>query len=222
MKKTISTIGFIFLCLSIASQNKLSVIPSIHFNTMFASTEYPMGIGVMVDIDYNPTYPAKTANTILFSIALRPKYTYFKFNDNSNIEYDINGNINPYNPNPKLLYNFNLPQIGIVPKLYLPIDGNVYLFLENDISVGYLNGNIKYIESSREKKNVEKLILTYTPSVGITFDANSVNVLLSIGWNFIDFKNIIKENKPSNYNYPISAQTPGVVMRLGITIPIKR
>lgn len=94
------------------SSQKISINPGLYFNSMFGSSEYPMGIGGNIDLEYK-------SNKIRFiSLALRAKIAHYSYNDNANISYDDNGNINSYNPNPQLKYNILIPQISIVPKLY--------------------------------------------------------------------------------------------------------
>jgi len=199
MKISLTIILLTVFYLNTYSQG-ISIMPGLYINTMFGSSQYPMGIGGALDVDYKP-------NKINFiSIAVRGKIAYYSYNDNSNINYDDNGNINSYNANPKLKYNITIPQISIVPKFYYSIDDDIQLYIENDFSYGFISGNIDYIfskEYSKKVNNISKNIFIYTPSIGAKIRFNNVGLLFYLGWSFLDFNSIIKDNKPKDYNYEI-------------------
>ena len=197
------------------SQEKLSIEPGIHVNTMLFLSDYPTGLGVKLDLNYKPI-----KNSFVI-VAMRTKFTYYNFNNNSSITKNSEGIINSYNKNPNLTYTMILPQIGLVPKLFYKVDDDIAFFIENDFSVAYAKGNIKYIDKSNvTKKNVGKLKFIYSPSIGVAFKINSTKVFASVGYTFLNFRSIIEENKPINYNDYIPTQDTGILFNISCNIPI--
>lgn len=197
------------------AQRQISLAPSFYTNTMFASSEYPIGVGGMLDIDYQPKKIA------FFSIALRGKYAYYTFDDNSKITYDDNGSLNTYNHHPKLMYDISCPQLAIVPKLYYDVYDNFSLYFESDFSFGMMSVKSKYLmENQFQRVSFNKNVFSITPSIGGFIDLGSVDLLLSVGWNFINFNKMLEDHKPTAFKYEIDNQRPSFTFALGLNIPL--
>jgi hypothetical protein len=87
---------------------------------------------------------------------LRTRYGFYTFDDGTKWREDADGVLQPPKNSGKARLEYTLfsPQVGLVPKLYVGLDENLFLFLENEFSIGLMSGNFKYWGKPNMKKQI--------------------------------------------------------------------
>ncbi|MDR3058996.1 MAG: hypothetical protein LBU84_12750 [Prevotella sp.] len=200
---------------TVQSQSRFSLTPGIYYNgTGFNDDVY--GFGLIMGLEY------MQHKSHFFSIELRTRYGYYKFDDGTSWTENNEGELlPPKNPNePRLEYSLFNPQVGIVPKFHLHLDESMSLFLENEISVGLMSGNFKYNDQDYVKKSFTEVIYSYNIGVGVEYTLNKLSLVGSVGYSTLNFRSKIKEHQPEGYKGWIPNQNAGLLVNFILKIPL--
>ena len=212
----------LFICSQEATtQSKFSITPGAFYNGTFFMEDVG-GFGAMLGVDYRPYE--------YFSVGIRTRYGYYTFDDGTSWSTDKDGYpIPPKRDYARLEYKLTSPQIGLVPKLYLALntlsDDPFYLFLENELSFGWMSGDFKYNGKPNVKRSFTEPILSYNVALGLEFkwnkETNDNSIGASIGYSTLNFRNKIREHQPDGYIGRIPNQDAILMVNLFLRIPLR-
>lgn len=215
-KKTVCSL-IIFLCLAYTNcyaSDKGTLNIGGHYNGLFNNYD-TNGLGASVGFEYRPTILKN------LSLSLRYKYVYLHSDDGSKIIIGDDGTINPYNKNPRLSYNLNTQQIGIVPRFYYELMDGFKLFIENEFNYAVVIGDVKYLWDMNEKRKVKTYIpFVYSGSVGFELEKEHFNYGFSFGYTTLNFNKVVSRRKPPSYNVTLPDLWTGVIMNFYLKYPL--
>ncbi|MDR1500985.1 MAG: hypothetical protein LBT43_00830 [Prevotella sp.] len=199
----------------VLAQSKVSLVPGIFYNGGGFKEEV-QGYGLAIGLEYKPI------TSHFFSLELRTKYGVYSFDDGTKWTEDVNGVLQPpKNLNKaRLEYTLFSPQIGLVPKLYIDIDEDLSLFLENEFSTGLMSGNFKYGGQPYAKKNITEPIFNYSIGFGVEYGMNKYSFVGSIGYSTLNFRGKIWKHQPKNYQGQIPNQSAGLIINIMLKVPL--
>ncbi len=212
MKKVLLSILICFSTINgIYAESGFSINPGFFLSPLNES-DMVSGLGVSVGLEY------MKRESSIFSVELRAKYGYYKFDDGTSYTYNSDGTYDPpvNRGEARLDYELSCPQIAIVPKLYLhlgdPFDVEMFsLFLENEFSAGIMTGNFKFKDVSK-KKHIADYIFNYNIGLGAEFRWSKYSIACSAIYTTMNFRENIKKHKPLNYDQYIPNQDVAILI----------
>lgn len=185
-----------------------------HYNGLFNNYN-ANGLGALVGFEYRPAILKN------LSLSLRYKYVYLHFDDGSKIIIGDDGTINPYNSNPRLSYNLNTQQIGIVPRFYYELMDGFDIFIENEFNYVVVIGDVRYLWDMNEKRKIKSYIpFVYSASVGLELKKERFNYGFSFGYTTLNFNKEIAKKRPTNYNVALPDLWTGVILNFYLKFPL--
>ena len=105
----------------------------------------------------------------------------------------------------RLEYKMFLPQVCLVPKLWLHLEDVMSLFLENEFSAGIMKGKFEYL-GFPDKINITDVIYSYNVGVGVQYPMKKCYFVGSVGCSTLNFRKNIRKHKPLRHNTHIPNQ----------------
>lgn len=156
---------FLFVALvttqGVNAQSKISLTPGLFYNGGGFSEEV-FGLGAILGLEY------RQEPDHFFSVELRTRYGYYAFDDGTKPQTGKEGElIPPKNDKARLEYSLFSPQVGLVPKFYLGLDDNIFLFVENEFSMELISGHFKYYGQPQSNRHFTAPVFSYVIALGI-------------------------------------------------------
>lgn len=199
---------------NINAQAQLSLTPGAFYNGNFSSDDLN-GFGAILGLEY------RIRPEHFFSIELRTKYGYYSFDDGTKWREDSYGQLQPPQNKGEARVDYSLfcPQIGLVPKFYLPIIENLSLFLENEFSIGLITGKFRY-KGVPDKVHFTESIFNYNVGLGAEYKLEKCTLAGSLGYSTLNFRSKIRKHQPANYQGSIPNQDAVIWINLLVKVPL--
>lgn len=190
---------------STVAQSKFSLMLGGFYNGNLLDDEVT-GIGLLAGLEYMPK------EEHFFSIELRTRYGYYKFDDGTSWKQNNDGSYEPpKRSEARLEYSLFSPQVSLVPKFYLHLE-DWALFLENEFVGGLMSGRFKFMNDQKTK--FTEPIFCYNVGVGADVKGKKCSFVGSITISTLNFRNKIKKHKPVGYEEWIPNQNAWVMINL--------
>lgn len=194
LQKTVLTKRYLIILLlfvatsSLLAQPSISVKPNLGISATTSTHNFEeLGAGhLFLGCKFSlPKYD-------FFFLELRGKYTLCKYKDE---DWMYGGD--------KFGLSFQLPSVCVVPGFQLKVNEKMTLLLENEFSFGWISGSVNYPTVEKKTKIRAENIFSYTPSVGLGYEFDKVQLIGMIGYSSLDLNDIVNRNRPnSNLSFP--------------------